>query len=78
MEKMENMEKPKEDSKGEGIDPPVLFLGELNPEDDSEGWVEVVKRSNPKARPANLGQAKKVVKKGKGVKKDQAKVRQIT
>ena len=67
---MENKEeiKPKEDSKGEGIIPPVLFLGE----DDSEGWVEMVKMSNPRARSANQGQAKKVVK------KEKAKVRQIT
>ena len=71
---MENKEeiKPKEDSKGEGIIPPVLFLGELNLEDDSEGWVEMVKMSNPRARSANQGQAKKVVK------KEKAKVRQIT
>ena len=63
---MMKMQKP-EESNGEGMNPPVFLHGDDQNQDD---WVQVVKRRNPKARPANnQGQAKKVVK---------GKVRKIT
>ena len=63
------------------VNPHVLFGSFVSdPTEDLHGeWVQVKERRNPKARPANIqGQAKKVVKKEKGVKKAKAQVRQIT
>ena len=69
---MMKMMNPKEDSKGEGIDPPVLFLGVPDPEESLEGWVQVrSKGSTPRPAKKTQGLAKKV-------EKEMAKVRKIT
>lgn len=63
-----NNNKPKEDSNGEGKITPVVFLGVPDPEESSLGWVKVrSKRSTPKPAKKTFGLAKQV-------KKEKAKV----